>query len=103
MSEPDVCDVMVAICEWCLERDLHAPVDASVDEHWHIAVAKDEKISAGPEGGMVCELDPFTWAVWWNGWLAGMGDPYTGLIAAGGLANQETFLQALKKTRVPSG
>jgi len=67
-----------------------------IDDNWTIAAAGKEKYKTGGGELMDVELEPFHFAVWWNGWLAGIGNPYGGEIAAGELANEKTLLAALK-------
>jgi hypothetical protein len=43
-------------------------------------------------------VDPFTAVVAWNEWPAGVVDPNGGVIAAGAVANLDTFLEWLKGT-----
>lgn len=38
----------------------------------------------------------FECVVWFNGWLAGVMDPYSGIIAAGEAANEGTFIAAIR-------
>jgi hypothetical protein len=41
--------------------------------------------------------NPWTVAVWFNGWLVGFVDPFGGLITAGKLANEAALVEALEK------
>lgn len=42
------------------------------------------------------ELEPFSLAVWWNGWLAGVINPKGGMIAFGSRANEAEFIKSLE-------
>jgi hypothetical protein len=43
------------------------------------------------------ELPPFTAAVFWNGWLAGLIDPYNGVIAANANgANEDALIKSIR-------
>ena len=92
MSDRPVCDVMIAIADYCVARNLRAPVHHVVDKQWEFAVAGKEKVKLNDT-----ELEPYHFAIWFNGWPAGIGNPYGGEIAAGELANETTFLEALKR------
>ncbi len=89
--------LMMAIAECCLALGIKAPCTLEVDTHWTIAVSGDKQIVAGGGENMSVELPAYHFAVWFNGWLAGIGSPYSGTIAAGKLANENTLLAALKK------
>jgi hypothetical protein len=82
---------MVAIADYCIERNLHAPLHHVVDKQWEFTVAGKEKITLNG-----ADLEPFNFAIWFNGWPAGIGNPFGGEIAAGELANEATFIAALK-------
>lgn len=65
-----------------------------IDDHWWIAVnghAEPVKSSRGPV------VSPFIAYLEFNGWPAGMIHPYGGTIAAGALANEDAFINAVKK------
>jgi len=67
-----------------------------VDNHWTIAASGHRQpVKVEPEGCVTIDLDPFTFAAWWNGWLAMVLDLREGWIAAGELANEETLIEAL--------
>ena len=40
---------------------------------------------------------PYNAAIWWGDWLAGSFSPVEGMIAAGSLANVDTFISAVEK------
>ena len=66
-----------------------------LDEHWAIWVNGKTTTQSTPDGAAV---DPFHCYVEFNGWPAGILSVPTGqgAIAAGKLANYETFCDALK-------
>ena len=59
------------------------------DRGWHVAL--------NPTNEPVDDLQPFSASVSWNGWPAGLIDPRGGIIAAGELANEETFREWLNQ------
>jgi len=68
-----------------------------VDDHWTIAGnGHREPVDVEPDGCMKIEIAPFTFAAWWNGWLAMVVDARDGWVAAGELANEETLIGALE-------
>jgi hypothetical protein len=71
--------------EACWERQ--------VGEHWWIAVnghKENKKCSHGTK------VPPFNCYVEFNGWPAGLFDPFDGIIAAGSVGNEEAFAAALE-------
>jgi len=68
----------------------------AIDSQWTIAVnGHDKTIQAEPEGMMQAKIPPHSAAIWFNGWMAGILDPFGGIIAAGEAANEDTFIAAL--------
>ena len=67
-----------------------------VDEHWRIKVnAREEPID---------DIKPYEMIVWFNGWPAGIVHPvHGGVIAAGALANEDTFIAALDAAILAAG
>lgn len=64
-----------------------------VDGQWWIALnAHKEPMTCS----MGAEVPPFHAYVQFNGWPAGVIDPRGGIIAAGKVANEDTFIEALK-------
>jgi hypothetical protein len=64
-----------------------------IDDQWWIAMnghKKPTKCSAG------ATVPPFEMYVQFNGWPAGVVAPNGGIIAAGELANEDTFIAAVK-------
>jgi len=76
-----------------------------VDEHWTIAANGHQTATeAKPDGCMAVMVPQFTFAVWFNGWLAGLFGPATdGVFAAGSAANEEEFKAALKAAVAKQG
>jgi hypothetical protein len=65
-----------------------------VDEHWWVAVNGHNKpILCSTEAS----VPPFSIYVVFNGWPAGIIDAHGGCLAAGALANEETFLEAVRQ------
>ncbi len=67
--------------------------EQAVDEHWLIVLNPHKEVLKSSQGIQVpfgrCYIE-------FNGWPAGMIDPYGGVIAAGELANEAEFIAALK-------
>lgn len=74
---------------------------AVVDDQWAVWLNPHRdaiKLDSGPE------VPPFECYVEFNGWPAGIFGPRGGVIAAGALANEGTFIDALKTaTGMPAG
>jgi hypothetical protein len=47
------------------------------------------------------ELPAFTAAVFWNGWLAGLINPYGGCLAAGSGANEDALIASIRRDGIP--
>jgi len=74
-----------------------------VDEHWTIAInGTKQKHKVEPADHMPVTIKPFEMAVWWCGWLAGILSPDGGILAAGGLANSDTFCAACRAVKGPA-
>jgi hypothetical protein len=68
--------------------------ERQIGPHWWVAVN-------GHKQPMLCSkseipVAPFHCYVMFNGWPAGLFDPYGGTIAAGEAANEETFAAAIE-------
>lgn len=62
-----------------------------VDEKWKVAVnGQKETVTVDK-----LKIPPFHFAVWYNGWPAGLMSPFDGTFAAGSEANEDTFIAAL--------
>lgn len=70
-----------------------------LDDHWEFAVSgmKEPQIVRMEGSDTEHTLDPFHAYVEFNGWPAGVFSPYGGSFAAGEMANEQTFCEALKK------
>jgi hypothetical protein len=66
--------------------------EVGIDQHWWIAVNAHNEPKTCSKG---TEVAPFACYVGFNGWPAGILTPTGGALAAGSLANEETFLAAL--------
>ncbi len=77
----------------------------NIDKNWIIAIHanKDKEIEFKPEGTMGGKAKFGIMLVWFNGWLAGMLDPYSGIIAAGKFANENTFIEAIELRLIKKG
>lgn len=103
MKDKPVCEVMALIADYAFQRNIcmkkypHGWI-AKIDENWTIAVngGGNGEIEIGPKECMKIKLKPYNWAIWWCGWIAGTGDPFDGILAAGGMANQDTFRQVME-------
>jgi hypothetical protein len=66
--------------------------ERQVDERWWLAVNGHDKEALTSEGDPVPAFSAY---IKFNGWPAGIVDPYGGLLAAGELANERTLMAAL--------
>lgn len=69
-----------------------------VDEHWKVAVNGHRHVVAVPATADcmgVGELKPFEFAIFFNGWLAGIFDSFGGIFVFGGEANEDSFIAAM--------
>jgi hypothetical protein len=73
--------------------------ECRLDSHWEIALNGHRETLewAQTSERMGCDIPPFHCVVMFNGWLAGLFDAYGGTFAAGELANEQTFIEALEK------
>lgn len=70
-------------------KDLPGLWTVDIDDKW--------KLSANGHRKTFDNIPPFHFAIEFNGWPAGILDPLgNGMIAAGELANSDTFIQAVK-------
>lgn len=64
---------------------------------WELFVnGNKEKRKVNAEQWGEIELKPFTFAIFWNGWLAGLMTLFGGEMAVGEGANKESFLKSLE-------
>lgn len=100
MAERHPLESILVLADVLGVRDIGAMTEAwthKVDEAWTIAAnGHTEPVSVEPDGCMAADLAPFEFAVWFNGWLAGIltvsGD---GVFASGAGANQQAFSRAI--------
>jgi hypothetical protein len=71
--------------------------ECQVDEQWHVAVNGHPYVQQVQRDGAGWSIDPFHCYVEFNGWPAGSFHPHGGWIGAGGLANEEAFIEALQR------
>jgi len=72
-----------------------------IDDQWFVAMNghPEHRMAKGPDGGMSdVTVPPYQAAIWFNGWLAGLIGPFDGILAAGEAANEDAFIDALKKS-----
>lgn len=109
-TDKPIVSVFMEIANLVLARKQHpvnqyeSPLRVPVDDHWEIWVngqTTPRRIANAPESTMAhdCEVPAFSAAVFFNGWLAGLVDPYGGVIAGGSGANEDTLLDALRIAR----
>jgi len=78
-------------------KDLPGAWECKIDDIWYVACnGHQEQLSVNPPNTMGADIPPYYFAVWYNGWLAGLFHPYGGIFAAGTGANEETFTWAVK-------
>ena len=101
--EQQLCTIMEPLCELVSAhgatniKDLPGAWECRIDDTWYVACnGHDEEITVEPEGTMGADIPPYHFAVWYNGWLAGLFHPYGGVFAAGSGANEETFTEAVR-------
>lgn len=78
-----------------------APLSVPIDEHWWAwmnGAKEPRKIEDAPAQSMAygMEVPPFTAAVFFNGWLAGLVDPGGGTLCAGAVANENALCAAMR-------
>lgn len=88
-----VCDLALALGVKSI-KDLPGCWEYQVDEHWWIAVNGHNGATRCAKGA---DVPPFRCYVEFNGWPAGIIDPYGGTIVAGEAANEDAFIAALDK------
>lgn len=72
--------------------------ELQIDDTWYLAINGHETpITVDPKGCMEAEIPPWHFAVWYNGWIAGIFHPLRGGEFADGTgANLETFSAAIE-------
>ena len=79
--------------------DLPGALVLKVDDNWTVAMNGHEEPIDVPEGDGcmgIHGLPPYTIAIWWWGWIAGMVNAKGGEIAFGEMANEDSFIKAVK-------
>lgn len=89
-----VADMMTALGRTHLNQHI-GPAIHDVDEHWRVVLNPHREFVRYGEKAEI-EIPPFSCYIEFNGWPAGLINPYGGAIAAGSLANEETFIAAVK-------
>lgn len=97
------------VCDLGLElgvRDLSKKPglwEQKVDEHWWFALNPHAERITCSHGG---EVPPYCLLIEFNGWPAGFINAAGGSMAAGALANEDTFIaalkEAIKKAEIPA-
>lgn len=64
-----------------------------IDDQWWISVNGHDKAVSNRDG---FNVEPFSMAITYNGWPAGICYRNGGLIAAGECANEDTFISAMQ-------
>jgi hypothetical protein len=67
--------------------------EKQIDEQWWIAMNGHDEPRKCSKGA---EVEPCNCYVEFNGWPAGILDPFGGILAAGAVANEDSFIEALK-------
>ena len=75
-------------------KDLPGCHEMAVDDHWWIAFNGHADPTACSKGA---EVPPYSLYIEWNGWPAGILNAGGGTIAAGTLANEDTYIEAVRK------
>ena len=73
--------------------------ECQIDEQWWIAVNPHNQARECSQG---VPVEPLHCYVEFNGWPAGVFSPFGGEFAAGELANEQTFVEALQRRAVKS-
>lgn len=72
-----------------------------IDKKWRVGVNghREEVDVPASKDFMGAKIPPFSIAIWYNGWLAGLLTPprFDGVMVAGEAANEDTFIEAINK------
>lgn len=68
-----------------------------VDDQWHIEMNGHKEALPNKIG---VPIEPYQCHIEFNGWPAGVLDPFGGVIAAGECANEDTFIEAIRKATI---
>jgi len=78
-------------------KDLPGAWECKIDARWYLACnGHNEELSVNPDGTMGADIPPYHFAVWYNGWLAGLFNSYGGWFVGNDAANEETFAEAIR-------
>lgn len=89
-----IADLMIAVGKAPVNQK-PGPVVHDVDARWKVVLnGHREPVKYGEKNEI--EVPPFHCYVEFNGWPAGLLDPFGGWLVAGTLANEETFVAAVK-------
>ena len=101
MANELISEVFDLIAQACMRRKLTPIKDKLIgielDDHWKFWVNGYSEPQKFITCGVEQTLAPFHAYIEFNGWPAGIVNHYGGAIAAGDLANETTFIEALKK------
>jgi hypothetical protein len=109
-STVDYCEAFVAVMELAQAlgvsniNRLDGCWTHRVDDQWWVAVNghSTEQPAVSPDGAsghVPVNVPPYGCYVEFNGWGAGFFDPFGGTFAAGSAANEDTFIEAVKRAR----
>jgi hypothetical protein len=94
-----ICEAFSAVVDYALSRGVRNLAqrpglwEAQIDEQWWIALNPHQQELTSSHGNKIqfgqCYVE-------FNGWPAGIITPYDGILAAGALANENTFIAALR-------
>lgn len=100
MSEAPISEAFVLLAELAQKdgiasaRDFEACWERQIGEHWWIALNAHKE--AKPQTHSDAKVEPFHCYLEFNGWPAGIINPYGGIIAAGDAANEDAFISAIQ-------
>ncbi len=100
-----ICEAFGVLAELILAqgvRDLHMQpgvYELAIDSRWKVAVNAHRE----PEAWGGAEIPPYSAAIEYNGWPAGLIDQHGGIIAAGECANENTFIEAMQARLAADG
>ena len=114
MNEKPIGEAFMAIVELSLAlgvskiNTLPGCWQHKIDEYWSVAVnGHQEEIALASDaafpGAQGISVPPFHAYVEYNGWPAGLLDPYGGSIAGGSAANEDTLIAAVRAAMPQEG
>ncbi len=80
-----------------LHEALGLPSMKEMGTPWHYRVDDQWEFTVNGSGETVEMIPPYTAALTFNGWPAGLLNPYGGVMAAGTVANEDALIAALKQ------